>query len=199
MVSGQIVAIPTETFFGLACDPRHREAVETLLRLKNRPEEQGISLVIDSFDRVETWIAEESNALAMARRALCAQWWPGALTIIIAVRAEVLAEAFHPGIYGPDQSLAIRLSPIGEIQQLAAAVGGGVTAPSANPRGQQPARSEQELKKYFPDLPILASSSPDLGKYDTGSTFIDVRQLPFKLVREGAVRRQNLTCWLQAE
>lgn len=130
-----------------------------------------------------------------ARRALCSEFWPGALTIIIAVHATML-ETFHPGIYGPDHSLAIRLSPLGETQQLAAAVGGGITAPSANPRGQKPARSEQELKKYFPDLPVLDSSSPDQGKYDTGSTFIDVRQLPFKLIREGAVKRKDLARWL---
>ena len=185
---GEVVAYPTETYFGLAVVPYNRAAVNQLVELKSRALGAGISLVIDSGSRVESIIDHESEEVKKARKNLIEAFWPGPLTIVITAN-EVTRERYAPDLFGSDYSLALRLSPALTPTSLAREAGGVITATSANPKGAPPAAEAEEVEKYFPEIPLLdvldTEVQPPAAEY--ASTILDTRALPFSLVRSGCV------------
>lgn len=183
MLAGELVAYPTETFYGLAVDPRNSVAVARLLDIKGRDVGAGISLILDSALRLDQFIASETSEIKEQRLELQARFWPGPLTLVIQPNAKA-RELFSPEIFAEDGSLALRQSPVVLASELAKLCGGAITATSANPRGEEPAKSAAEVQAYFPDIFVL-SEYAEHGKEP--STIVDVRNLPFKILREGAI------------
>ena len=179
---------PTETFFGLGADPRNRDAVSRLVLMKSRPDYAGIPLIIDSAERVEEFVAKELPEVKAARVKLQQKYWPGPLTIIIAPR-DGLSSEIDPYVFGPDGSLAIRVSPEPIALELARGIGGVITATSANPRGAHPGETASDVRKYFPRISVLGSFNPTVSapKAKLPSTIVDVRSLPFRVTREGVI------------
>jgi L-threonylcarbamoyladenylate synthase len=181
ILNGQVVACPTETCFGLAVDPRNQQAVEILARLKSRFDGTGISLIASDELMVESLISEESFEVKEERLSLQKQFWPGALTLVVNPNQEA-NKTLRPEIFGPNQTLAIRVSS-SIASELAKKVGGIITATSANPHGFKSAISEEEVLQYFPNLNVLSGVVPG-GK---ASTILDVTTLPFTIIRRGVV------------
>ena len=186
---GEVIAYPTETVFGLAVLPQNAEAVEQLLRLKSRAFASGVSLILSSAEEAESWVEDSSSDIAARRRELTAQFWPGPLTLVIAINAQARLRLAQ-GLLGPDDSLAIRVSSCLEAGLLAEAAGGAITTTSANPHSMPPAKSAQEAASYFPGMFVVPCLSlPGASKPSLPSTIIDVRTWPFQILREGAINR----------
>ena len=181
---GEIIAYPTETFYGLAVDPANRSAVQNLLDLKNRSAGEGLPLIIESASLVERWIGEESNRVSKLRKSLQEEHWPGPLTLVISTNTEA-RDYFSPGVFGPDFSLAVRVSSSQESQALASGLEGVVAATSANPHGEKPPSSAGQVKKYFPEMFVIESNSELCA--EAPSTIVDVRAEPLKVLRQGAI------------
>lgn len=188
--SGQIVAFPTETFFGLAADPFSETAVKRLLELKGRPLGEGIPLLVDSSERVDMLLANETAQQRALRQRLQAAFWPGPLTLIVQPNADA-AKDFIRGIPAADGSIALRLSSHIPATALANAVGGLLSATSANPRGELPAAEESLVRRYFPELAVLAGSC-GAEQNKLPSTIVDVRGEQLKIVRVGCISEEEL-------
>src|SRR6476659_4661457 len=80
---GVVVGIPTETVYGVCALPRH-ESVERLIAAKQRSNEKGIQLLVDSLDQVR-----ELAVVTPAAERLAARFWPGGLTIVLERRSDV--------------------------------------------------------------------------------------------------------------
>ncbi|MDD7969493.1 L-threonylcarbamoyladenylate synthase [Roseinatronobacter alkalisoli] len=125
---GGLVAIPTETVYGLAGDARNPAAVSAIFAAKGRPAHNPLIVHVADLDM----------ALALARpdttaRALAQHFWPGALTLVAPLRdGHGLAPAVTAGL----NTVALRMPAHPAAQALLAAFGGPVAAPSANPSGQ---------------------------------------------------------------
>ena len=181
--SGELVAFPTETFYGLAAIPSNQQALERLCKIKTRGLGQGFPCIVDSAERVEEMIADETEEAQRLRLRLQQQFWPGPLSLVIAVKDE---EDFVPGVLGPKNSLALRISSSELAQELASMAGGILTATSANPHGQAPAENSETVRSYFPDMHCLEASSSDC-QGSQPSTLLDLRVFPPKILREGAI------------
>ncbi len=196
--NGGVLSYPTETFYALGVDPRNEDAVSKLLSIKGRDGNQGVSLIVDSAERVCEWLSEDGDGLRIRREAVLQQFWPGPLTIVIALNEQV-KEKFSAQIFGPRETLAVRLAPTRLGTELARSVGGGITATSANPKGQSPAASEEQVHGYFPTIPVVRDriGGASSGKhFDRPSTILDVSRLPFTILREGAISARELAPWL---
>jgi L-threonylcarbamoyladenylate synthase len=140
--AGGIVCMPTETTYGLAVDIRSRAALDALVARKGRDPRSPFGLVV----------ADQAQAAALARvwprtaEALARAFWPGPLTLVIPARPELPAE-----LVGPDGGVGMRLSSHPVPTALAAALGGPITATSANPSGQPPALDVASARAYFGD------------------------------------------------
>ena len=172
---GGVVAYPTDTFYGLAVDPRNADAVGRLFVVKGRDADKASPLIASSLAQA----AEAVEFTDMGRR-LAERFWPGPLSLVLKAK-----DALSRDVLGRGDTAAIRV-PRDEIARgLAAAVGYCITATSANLSGHSPVSTpaliDDQVRGRI-DF-ILEGTSPG----GAPSTIVDVTgDLP-RLVRAGAI------------
>lgn len=175
--SGGVVAFPTETFYGLAADPRAAAAVRKIFALKHRSAAQALPLIASSTEQ----IADHVGAMTPLAERLAARGWPGPLTLIIPA-SPLLCEDVHRST----GKVAVRVPGDSIARALAAAAGHAVTSTSANISGELPASTASEVTAALgEDIAVLI----DAGRTPGGlpSTIVDTTGDTPVLVREGAV------------
>ena len=173
---GEVVAYPTETFYGLAVDALDESALSKLRALKGRAAEKTFSLLISGHEMLSALCGEIST---LAER-LMAQHWPGPLTLALPARPGL------PASIVADGCVAVRVSPHPLAQALVAAAGHPITATSANPASAQPPRTASEVAAYFssPRFLILDGGATPGGQ---PSTLARVRGESVEILRQGTV------------
>lgn len=131
------MAYPTESVYGLGCDPFDHQAVMRLLAIKQRPSTKGLILIAADLEQARPLIGRLE-----ARRwpALLASW-PGPVTWVVPASVRV-----PPWITAADGSLAIRVTAHPIARELCLAFGGPIVSTSANRTGSRPARSALEIR-----------------------------------------------------
>ena len=175
--AGGIVAYPTDTFYGLAVDPRSATAVQALFDLKGRDARVAMPLLAASFDQVESAF----GAIDDASRRLAQTFWPGPLSLIL--NAPVLIVA---GVHGGLGTVAVRVPAHPVARALAAELAFPVTATSANRSGEPPASAAGDLGIVGTDPRVMVIDSGDTPG-GRPSTIVDARSTPPTLVRDGAI------------
>ena len=177
LASGQIVAYPTDTLYGLAVDPRQEAAVARLCRLKGRTRRVGVPLIAANLRQVESCL----GGLPALGRRLAGHFWPGPLTLVFTPEAALI-----PAIHAIDGSLAVRVPRCTVARRLADSSGHPVTATSANRGGMTPAATGGDVVAVFGSgvALVLEQREPLMG---TASTIVDTRGVRPALLRDGAV------------
>jgi L-threonylcarbamoyladenylate synthase len=135
---GGIVAVPTDTVYGLACDPSSSEAVERLFEVKGR-EAKPVPVLCADAGAAERLVVFGSIASALARK-----HWPGALTIVAPMKEGAL-RVVAPSLHQDTGWLGVRVPGNRFATSLARNAGGYVTGTSANISGRPSCRSAQEV------------------------------------------------------
>ncbi|GAB2515550.1 L-threonylcarbamoyladenylate synthase [Microbulbifer agarilyticus] len=142
IAAGGVIAHPTESVWGLACDPNNAEAVQRLVRLKNRPLEKGLILVSGDVNHFSGLL----HNLSGDQRARIDATWPGPVTWLVPHFDQI-----PPWVSGVHHSVALRHSNHPFTAALSRAFGGPIVSTSANPAGCQPARHKFQVLRYFGD------------------------------------------------
>lgn len=137
---GGIIAYPTEAVWGLGCDPFNKTAVKKLLALKSRPIEKGMILVAGEEQQLQPWCEQLPPHLAQKLITPC-----HTPTTWLVEDTNIAPD----WIRGKFTSTAIRLSQHAGVQALCRAYGGVIVSTSANPAGQPPALSIEQVQDYF--------------------------------------------------
>ena len=175
--SGGVVAFPTETFYGLAVDPRLTFAVTKLFELKGRLADQPIPLIAASMQQV---IERVGTITPLAKR-LAARGWPGPLTLIIPASAELSAD-----IHLSTGRVAVRVPDDSIARALASQAGHAITSTSANRSGKAPASTADSVVAAFgEEIDVLIDAGPTPGGLP--STIVDATGSNPVLVRAGAI------------
>lgn len=153
---GQIIAYPTEAVYGLGCDPFNQKAVKNLLALKGRPMEKGMILIASSIEQCLPYIEIENTPWEQRVK----QDWPGAVTWVLPVK-----EKLPVWITGGRNSLAVRVTDHPVSKSLCEQFGKPLVSTSANPTGAEPAKTQQQLTRYF-DQNINGIVAGELGGLD---------------------------------
>jgi L-threonylcarbamoyladenylate synthase len=178
---GGLVAIPTETVYGLAADAENPEAVARVFSVKGRPTGHPVIVHIAGLHVIDGWaddITESANALAVA----C---WPGPLTMLLRRGQRVLDV-----VTGGRPTVGLRAPGHPIAQELIERFGGGVAAPSANRFGRV---SPTTAGHVFHDIGELLDPDRDLildgGPSPIGieSTIVDMTADPPQVLRSGAI------------
>lgn len=137
--AGGVIAYPTESVFGLGCDPFNEEAVLKLIQLKHRSPHKGFIVVGASWEQLEP--LTEPVAPAILAQVLAS--WPGPFTWIFPSKPNTLKL-----VRGAHASIALRVSAHPIVQTLCS-VFGPLISTSANREGHPPARNEKMVKLIF--------------------------------------------------
>ncbi len=174
LANGGVVAFPTDTFYGLAVDPRNVQAVDRLYALKGRSAASALTLI--AADGAQ---AAQAASFGPAARKLAARWWPGPLTIVAqaqpVIPSTTLGGGGTVGVRVPDHAVA---------RGIARAFGFCITATSANLSGQPPAVSASDVSS-LPDIDLVIDAGTTRG--GVASTIVDATTEKVRLVRAGAI------------
>lgn len=183
-----LVVFPTETYYGLGCDPRRPAAVAGIFALKGRDSGQPLPLVAGGRGQVGLVAPGWERIPGVLR--LADEYWPGPLAFVLPAAAE-LAE----GVVAADGSIAVRWSSHPVAACLALAVGFPVVATSANRSGARPARTAGAATRLAAaaDLFVL-DGGPTRG--GSPSTVVDLRSGQLTVVRRGVISARELTATL---
>lgn len=138
--AGGVIAYPTETVFGLGCDPLDHRAVERILALKYRPVDKGLILIGASLAQLLPFIDVQDQTLLHK----LTQPTPRPTTWICPLRANV-----PRWLSGRHNTIAVRITTSPIAQQLCQQLGSAIVSTSANPAGLKPARSLLAIRRYF--------------------------------------------------
>ena len=174
---GSVVAIPTDTFYGLAADPFNLAAVDEIYRVKGRPEARALPILVRSLEQAVTLAREvPQNFLKLAQ-----EFWPGALTLVVdaatKVPLKVTANTGKVALRWPKSEIA---------RELIAEFDAPITGTSANISGfPSCASAAQVMKQLGGRLPLVLDGGDTGGTL--GSTIVEVHGGAWKIIREGAV------------
>jgi L-threonylcarbamoyladenylate synthase len=180
--SGGLVAMPTETVYGLAADAGNAEAVLGIYEAKGRP--RFNPLIVHCADREMAGTVGEFSPLS---EKLAAEFWPGPLTLVLPLVANApLAALVTAGL----ATVAVRVPAHPLAQALIRAVGRPLAAPSANPSGKLTPTSAAAVREAFGGkVPVL-----DGGQTESGieSTIVAAGTHALVMLRPGAVTRAEI-------
>ena len=180
--SGGIVAYPTETFYALGVDPFNTEAVERLFRVKGRPADRPISLIIKDTCVLRTIVSE----LPAAAVKLTKRFWPGPLTIVVKC-TERLPDTITAGT----GTVGVRVSSSAVAGRLAAELSTPITATSANPSDAAPPTTAKEVLDFFGnELDLLIDGGTLPGGLP--STLLDLTGPKAVILRKGIISLEEL-------
>jgi tRNA threonylcarbamoyl adenosine modification protein (Sua5/YciO/YrdC/YwlC family) len=175
--AGTVVAIPTDTVYGLAVDPRRAGATDAVFALKNRPPALELPVLVTDVDQGEA-LAGPDGLSPLARR-LAALFWPGPLTIVVARSAA--AALWDLG--GDGGTVGLRCPAHTVARRLCALVGPLATT-SANRHGMPPLTTAEAVAQEFGELVTVVDGGVCEG---VPSTVVDATADSPRCIRQGAV------------
>lgn len=187
--NGGVVAIPTDTLYGLAADVFNPAAVDRIFAIKGRPEGLALPVLMNGWEQVQR-VAENLPSQA---KDLADRFWPGALTLVVP-KAPGLPDRLTAG--GP--TVAVRMPDHPAPIELIDGLGGPITGTSANISGSADRLNLAELTAELEGrVDYIVTEGPE--PKGTASTVIDITSGQPKLLREGAIPfEQVLQTWGKA-
>ena len=182
--AGGLVALPTETVYGLGADATNKDAVARIYKVKGRPADHPLIVHIHSMQSLGDWADEiPSYAISLAR-----DFWPGPMTLVL--KRSILAEDFVTGgqptvgLRVPDHVVALAL-----LSAFAKIGGQGIAAPSANRFGHVSPTTAQAVQDEIGDHLEKKDLILDGGPSSVGveSTIIDCTSDAPRILRPGAI------------
>ena len=188
---GKIVAIPTDTVYGLAVDFSNPRAMKRLYELKKRPLNKPFTIAVSSEESLER-LTRDAGPLAYK---LMEKFWPGPLTLVLKSAGSIgTTNDEHSSTISGEPSrttIGLRLPNNRVALRIIEESGCAVALPSANYSGQKPACDAREVLSALKDSIDLIM---DAGKVELGieSTVVDLSAAHFKILREGAVSKAEI-------
>lgn len=178
--AGGLVAVPTETVYGLAADGLNEAAVRKIYEVKGRPAVKPLSLMVPDKSALKLYCEDVPRAAEY----LAERFWPGPLTIVLKAKPHipeiVRAGGATVGLRCPDNAVTL------EALRLA---GVPFAAPSANPSGEESPKSAEKVLEYF-DGRIDAVIDGGVCCIGRESTIIDMSAASYKILRRGALSEE---------
>jgi tRNA threonylcarbamoyl adenosine modification protein (Sua5/YciO/YrdC/YwlC family)/dephospho-CoA kinase len=171
LLRGELVVLPTETVYGIACDAGNPAAVAKLIAAKNRPDGKPFSWLVADLDCCESFTEVTDDAWRLAER-----FFPGALTLVLNTRAGATV-----GIRGPAHEITL---------QILRETGAPLACPSANLSGQSPPTTFADaIANFGGAIPGVDGGDCEVG---VESTVLDLTRKPPKILRHGAITKRKL-------
>jgi L-threonylcarbamoyladenylate synthase len=185
---GGLVAIPTETVYGLAADATNSDAVQRIFTVKRRPADHPLIVHLAAAEQLADWAARIPASAAVLAEAC----WPGPLTLLVPRAAHVLDV-----VTGGRASVGIRVPAHPLTLELLARFGGGLAAPSANRFGRvSPTTAEHVRTDLGDEVDLVLDGGPcPIG---VESTIVDCTVDPPQVLRPGGIPTEDIAALLNS-
>lgn len=179
---GELVAVPTETVYGLAGNGLSEESVAKIYEVKGRPAVKPLALMVNDECAMEEYCEDVlPQAHTLAKR-----FWPGPLSIVLKAKpivpSIVRAGGETVSLRCPYHELTLRLISKARLP---------LAAPSANPSGEPSPKTADAVMKYFDGSIAGVIDGGECG-IGTESTIVDMSKAPFKILRRGALSEDEI-------
>ncbi len=174
---GGIITYPTETVYGLGCDPFNRKALEKVFELKHRELSQTPLLLIPNTD----WLMKLAQNISPLAVRLMEAFWPGPLTLIFSA-----APDSPPWLIRDNETIGLRWSSHPWIKSFLDFYQKPLVSTSANPSGQKSALSPEEVRGYFP-LGVEYGVEGGTLSVSKGSTIMAIQDCDIQVLRQGDI------------
>ena len=182
---GEVVALPTETVYGLAADALNPVAVAKIFEAKERPRFDPLIVHLPDDSWLER-VAKIDNGSRAQISNLIRKFWPGPLTLVLD-RQAIVPEIVTAGL----DSIAVRMSSQSVFTEIIAAFGKPVAAPSANRFGRiSPTTAQHVFDELSGRIPLIIDAGPTT--HGLESTIIGVRGDQIDILRRGPVTAEQL-------
>jgi L-threonylcarbamoyladenylate synthase len=189
ILQGNVVAFPTETFYGLGAEAFNLQAIKKVFALKGREEKNPLLLLIAD----PSWLPGLVKKIPPLAETLMARFWPGPLTLIFES-----SPAVPPLLTAQTGKIGVRISSHPVAAALTLAVGRAITGTSANLSGQPSAQTASEVwESLGPRIEGVLNGGKTPG--GRGSTVLDVSGTVPQIVRQGAISREALAPYIGEE
>ena len=179
---GKLVAVPTETVYGLAGNGLDENAVNEIYEVKGRPAVKPLSLMVSCTEAMDLYCEDIPDAAKF----LAKKFWPGPLTIVLKAKKVVpeivRAGGTTVGLRCPDHPMTLKLLDLSGIP---------FAAPSANPSGEDSPKDANQVLRYF-DGKISAIVDGGPCGIGTESTLLDMSCTPYRVLRQGALSAKDI-------
>ena len=182
IAEGELVAVPTETVYGLAGNGLDADAVEMIYEVKGRPPVKALSLMVPGSAAMEKYCEDVSPQAKL----LADSFWPGPLTIVLTSK-DIVPEIVRAG----GSTVALRCPDHPMTLELLHKCGLPLAAPSANPSGEPSPKNADAVLGYF-DGKIAAVMDGGECILGTESTIIDMSAAPYRILRQGALPAEDI-------
>jgi L-threonylcarbamoyladenylate synthase len=186
---GELVAIPTDTYYGIAADPFNLAAVDQLYRVKGRPETRALPILVNKISQGISL----SRDVPYSFHKLAAKFWPGPLTLLVeastAVPLKVTAQTGNVALRWPNSAI---------VNGLIELLNGPVTGTSGNISGQPACSTAIDLLEQMGDrLPLIIDAGETPGSL--ASTIVRLEENDWEVMREGVITEQEIRACLEDE
>jgi L-threonylcarbamoyladenylate synthase len=146
LVSGGVLAYPTESVYGLGCDPLNQQAVQRLLQIKQRSPDKGLILIAADPEQLQGLLERPSPTVQAQLRAS----WPGPVTFVLAAGPRC-----PRWLTGRHRTLAVRVTAHPLAARLCRDFSGPLVSTSANRAGRPPARTALQVRLRCPGVDAI--------------------------------------------
>jgi len=183
--AGEVLGMPTDTFYGLAADPFNLRAVERVYEIKSRSRHKPLSLLIESVDQAE----DMAQPLPEEFYELARRFWPGPLTIIVRASSrlplKVTANTGNVALRVPSSKIPLAVVQAAQIP---------ITATSANLSGASECTTAEAVRDQLQNrisIIVDGGTSPR----EVASTIVDLtdEEARWRIQREGAIPAQEIS------
>jgi L-threonylcarbamoyladenylate synthase len=180
IASGGLIAFPTDTIYGVACDPFNPTAIQRIYEAKERPEAKALPVLIGDFSQ----LAQLASSITDAVEAITQAFWPGALTVILPKAPRLPAEL------SPYPTIGVRMPDLAVTRELLRATGPLATTSANISGGPNPTTAQNVFEQLGGRIELLLDGGPTPGP--TASTVVDLTTLEPKILRDGPISHANL-------
>ena len=185
LARGGVVAIPTDTLYGLAVDATNPEALDRVYEVKGRPANMPLPVLVSGWGQVEMVSGAVGESFKLAG-ALAESFWPGPLTLVLPASSNL-----PPRLTGGLDTIAVRMPDHEVPLALAEGIGKPITGTSASPSGGADISEPEDLRRTLGTLVdgIITSGAKPMG---TASTIVAVSDHDLILLRAGALELSDI-------
>ncbi len=183
-----IIAVPTDTVYGISARIHSKKAYDKLMKIKNRPDSKSIPVMCRNKEQIKALAHVDKKV-----EKLIDAFMPGPITLVLNKKEEAFSYINNAGERLTDE-LAVRMTPTKELEQLLDKVDSPIFLTSANKSGKPPLRSLEEIEKAFPEIDGIMEGQTSSC---IPSTIVDCTNDNLKIQRMGPISIEQIEAVLK--